>query len=77
MKLIFMMEQTLRIVDYSMNCILKLFNTGMVNADIQEEEEAEMTDADIYSENPSEMQSLCIESDAGLSDSFWANFDLK
>jgi hypothetical protein len=35
MKLILMMEQTMRIVDYSVNCIAKLFNTGLVNADYQ------------------------------------------
>ena len=44
MKLIFMMEQTMRILDYTMNCIVKLFNTGLVNVDIQEEEDAEMMD---------------------------------
>lgn len=37
MRLIFMMEQTLRIVDYSMNCIAKLFNTGLANADFQDD----------------------------------------
>ena len=35
MELIFMMEQTMRIVDYSVNCIAKLFNTGLVNSDYQ------------------------------------------
>lgn len=36
-----------------------------------------MTEVDLESEVPSDMQSLCIESDAGLPDSFWATFDLK
>ena len=34
MKYMFMMEYTLRIVDYSLNCITKLFNTGLANADL-------------------------------------------
>ena len=39
MKYKFMMEHTFRLLDYSLNCIAKLFNTGLVNADIQEEDE--------------------------------------
>ena len=77
MMLKFMMEQTFRILDYTMNCISKLFNTGQVNADIQEEEDAEISDDMESSMNPSEMESLCISSEEGISDSFWANFDLK
>ena len=34
MKYMFMMEYTLRIIDYSLNCIVKLFNTGLDNADL-------------------------------------------
>lgn len=44
MRLIFMMEQTLRIVDYSMNCIAKLFNTGLANADFQDDVTDDMDD---------------------------------
>lgn len=36
-----------------------------------------MTEVDLESVNPSEMQSLCIDSDAGLSDDFWLKFDLQ
>ena len=36
-----------------------------------------MMSEDIRSENPSEFESLCIDSEDGLSDDFWANFDLK
>ena len=41
MKYMFMMEYTLRIVDYSLNCIAKLFNTGLDNADLAEDDSDE------------------------------------
>ena len=77
MRLKFMMEHTFRIVDYSSNFILKLFNTGLMNADILEEEDEDASEEIVESENMSEMESLCIDSDDGLDDNFWANFDLK
>lgn len=50
-----MMEHTLRIVDYSFNFILKLFNTGLMNADILEEEDEDASEEIIESESMSEM----------------------
>ena len=81
MKYKFMMEHTFRLLDYSLNCIAKLFNTGLVNADIQEEDEEsddESRDIGTDQDQESEMlESLCIDSDDGLSESFWGMFDLK
>ena len=77
MKYMFMMEYTLRIVDYSLNCITKLFNTGLANADLASDDSDEEMSQELKSEAPSEMESLCIESDEGLNDNFWSTFDLK
>ena len=80
MRLIFMMEHTLRIVDYSMNCIAKLFNTGLANADFKDDGFTEdlAQSEDMQSEAiESEIESLDIDSETGLDDEFWASFDLK
>ena len=57
----------LRMTDYAVNCITKLFNTGQANADIIEEDLEESDDqgasmAMSQSVAESEMESLCIES---------------
>ena len=41
MKLILMLEQLLRIVDYSVNCIAKLFDKGDATADMQDDDSDE------------------------------------
>ena len=86
----FMMEQFMRIIDYSLNYIANLFNTGQANADFaMEESETEDDAASSVQEKPSdndikssfagesEMQSVDIESDDGRPRNFWENFDLK
>lgn len=79
MKYKFMMEHTFRLVDYSLNCIAKLFNTGLVNADIQEEDDDSDDEShDIEEDKDTEMsKSYCLDSDDGLDSRFWGAFDLK
>lgn len=72
-----MMEQFMRIIDYSLNYIANLFNTGQANADFaMEESEVEDDVSSSIQESPSdndvvnsvaqsEMVSLDIDSDDG------------
>ena len=72
----FMMEQCLRIVDYALYYIVKLFNTGDANADFDEEESSDDLE-DEQHELESEMASIDIDSDNEFTVDFWAKFDLK
>ena len=93
MKLIFMMEQTLRIVDYSLNWIIKL-DRDRIDSDLQEEslrngKEEEEKESEIFEEETeknlskddiqSEMSSFESVNVETLAgdDVDWANFDLK
>ncbi len=68
MRLIYMMEQNMRIVDYSLNCITKLFNTGQVNADLQMEADSDDEEETDRNDMESEMlESVAIESDISFS----------
>ena len=69
----------MRMVDYSLNCITKLFNTGQVNADLQMEDEESDDGANESKDIESEMlESIALETELSCNEeAFWKDFDLK
>ena len=81
-KLLFMMENTMRIIDYSMNHVAKPFSNkavgeeGELASDIDEtmrDEEGQT----IHGDEDSNFSSYAYGSENELGDSFWADFDLE
>ena len=81
MKLYLMMEQCLRIVDYSLYFIAHLFTSGDANANYEDEDSEE---SEMMSESGSRSMSMAssmisVDLDSGDEDNLekWKNFDLK
>ena len=68
-----MLEQLLRIVDYGINCIGKLFDVE-ASGDMQDDGSEELDEPVI---SKSSRAPAFLEPPAPLSDAFWANFNLR